>query len=761
MYPTPDNNTNEPVNQENKQEQKPEEMKRGPEKAQTNIKPGKMDEIKKIIREHSLFVMPVALIFLVIITVVGAAYFIERSNKSEISSIRKNVEQEPQPDLFVGFSKLEISPENADDNFALKPEKQDSAGIDSDASFILTSKEKIETKLIKKIISIEPKDIFVLEEVSGQEWKLVPKEPIEPNTMVKVALATTYSDEQDEKQARDFSWVYQVKDSFKVLHSIPRDAGTNVPTNTGLEITFSHDNFINYEKYFEVIPRAEGRFEKHGRTLVFVPLRQLSAGTIYTMTVKRGLPLQNSSETLAQDYSITFETRPDPSVAMDGAYFSINKKFVETSAFTPPVVQVYSRNLPENRIKVNVFKYSGWQDYLASMRERDNLPWWSYAKEGYLEDTAKLSEIANYTLDIEKSENIQYLEFPEGFPLGFYLVEFSYKDLRRQMWMQISNIAVYYNVTKTDALLWVNDVESKSPAKGVGLELLDTKVKAISNSDGVIRFPTPEVLKTSAIDKKESKRYYYKLSKDSDALILPATQTSRNYYWSQSSIEDDYWVYLYTDRPRYQSNDVIKFWGLLKERDNKKIEDNITVAFNKEGYVDYYYRPIVIKEFEIELSGNNTFEGEIKLENIRPDYYTIELRVGDQVINRKYVNIRPYIKPAYNLTLIADRQYAFADETVNLTAKASFFEGTPVPELKLVYETPNGKETFVTDENGEVHLTYSKKYYECTKGYSCWPEYETVSIRPEDSELAEITGYSYLRFYGTRLYLEKNSDYPD
>jgi len=154
---------------------------------------------------------------------------------------------------LVGFSKLLISPAYAQDNFELIPSVADSLGVETNSVYILKSKEPLNTALIKDHLEIIPEFDYKLKEISDTEWQIVPEGLVEPNTIVRVALATSYIDEVGKQQERDYSWAFQIKDNFKVLHSIPRDTGTQVPTNTGIEITFSHDNFKDFEKYFMLV----------------------------------------------------------------------------------------------------------------------------------------------------------------------------------------------------------------------------------------------------------------------------------------------------------------------------------------------------------------------------------------------------------------------------------------------------------------------------------------------------------------------------
>lgn len=720
----------------------------------TSGQPETSEKKKKFFQNFNLNKHKIAIIALIVvfIALAAAAVILFSGN-----GIPKAIFTQKKADLFSGFSKLVISSANANDNFEFIPVKSDSLGVEPVSEYILKSKEPVDTNLIKENLKIEPAVAFEIQAVSDKEWKITPENPVEPNTVIQIALASSYLDEKGEQQERDYSWAYQIKDTFKVVYSIPRDAGQDVPTDTGIEITFSHDNFIDYEKYFEITPAVEGAFEKHGRTLVFVPKDPFKNGSLYTVTVKKGIPLSDSSETLLDDYSVSFETSRNYD---RDKYFYIYRRSMEINSKEAPIVQFSSRNLAQKTIDVDIYKFNDKDDYLKSIDARDKLPWWSYAKEEFKYDTSSLSKVSSFTEKIKKEDYTEYIDFPYALKRGLYLAELNIDGFTDQIWIQVTDLSVYINVTKTNTIIWANDTTKKDLVGNTQIKLLGTDLNFSSGNDGIADFKTPEELLNQAFDLSQSKRYYFEISAGNNTLIMPASQIYRTYWWEAPQEADDYWQYFYTDRPRYQSTDTIKYWGMLKKRDENKIDEKITVTLFKEGYVDYYYQPVKIVEKNISLSDLNAFEGEIKLDNMRPDYYTLEIKVGDKVIKRKYLSIEPYIKPAYQIEFVPDRHVAFAGETINVKARASFFEGTPVPDLKLIYETPDGIQKVVTNDKGEVDLVYKKDYFECGNSYGCWPDYSSLSIKPEDSELAEINADSYLRFYGPKIYLNTSTSYP-
>ncbi len=658
---------------------------------------------------------------------------------------------------FRGFSKLMVSTANAQDNFELVPAKSDSLGVTADSYYILKSKEQFETKTLKKYLAVEPRFDFQLKEISTTEWQLIPDKPLTAGTIIKVSLSTSYYNESGEQKERDYSWAFQVKDNFKVLNSIPRQAATNVPVESGIEIMFSHDNFIDYEKYFSIEPKTEGRFEKHGRTLVFVP-QALNKSQLYTVRIAQGLPLKDSTETLAEDYTFSFETIG--SDHLSNSYFRVYTQFSQISTRDRQSFQIWDNNLSTDQVKIDIYRFKDDVSYLTSLEKRDQLPWWSEAKNNYLADKSQLTFYKSFSEKIRIESYSHYLQLPENLPAGFYLIEFSVDNLKNQAWLQVTDLAAYLNVTKSQSLVWLNDLVTRLPVTGARVELVGTSLSTETNNQGVAVFNTPTEIKELNDDNRLSARYYFKIAAQGKSLIIPATSLSNYWRWWSPDEGDEYWRYIYTDRPKYQPTDVIKFWGLLKARNDSEIGQDVTLTLFKEGYVDYYYNPVVIQQEKINPSQSGTFSGEIEIKDLKPDYYSLELKVGDKVVKRQYLTVETYTKPAYELKLIPDRKAAFAGENINFQVQASFFEGTPVPNLPLVFKMPEGDYKFKTDERGQAQLTYTIKYSPCKEQYGCWPRYAYLSLMPQNSELAEIVADASVRFYGPKVYLKNKVSYP-
>lgn len=689
-------------------------------------------------------------ILAVLVLVIGfAVYF----SKVPLSSIFVRSSE----NLFEGFSKLTANPD-AKNAFQLKATLEDSTGIDPASTYTLSSVEALTTDDLKKLITVSPNVSFSLAQRSGNEWELALDQALTPNTIFKIALNDP---QEDGKESDVYEWAFQVKDTFKVLHYLPRDTATNVPLKTGIEVTFSHENFTDEEAYVSIDPPVPGRFEKHGRTLVYVPTENLAPSQIYRVTVKKGLPLSGSDATLQEDLVFAFETVTPIDEASNNSWLRTYQKLQDVSASEPPLIQLWARNLEQNSVNVDVYPVKDEAEYLQILNRRDQLPWWSHTKDRYLENTSDLRALTSFTAPLQEESGVQFIRFTEPLPHGYFVIDLKNNKARDQVLMQVTDAAAYVNVSKNKTVIWAADLSAKQPSANAQIELIGTERRFIANDQGVAVFETPQELLKASSDQQENKRSYFKVSTGENEVIIPATFLSRNDgYWSGNDAQS-YWKYLYTDRPLYQPTDTVKFWGLLRNRDRERITKPVTITLMKEGYVDYYYRPIVIETKTVDVDAQGTFTGEISLKNMQTDVYVLELRVGDDVIENKYIEIRPYDKPAYQLTLTPETNVAYAGDDITLEAQASFFEGTPVPELPLIFETSNGTQRVVTDADGKVTLHTTEAYKDCSNEYRCWPAYEWAKIRPELSEVAEIESSAQLRFYGPEVDATVDVTYPE
>ncbi|MFI5254352.1 MAG: Ig-like domain-containing protein, partial [Candidatus Limnocylindrales bacterium] len=183
----------------------------------------------------------------------------------------------------------------------LNPTTSDAAGIAADTSFTLASLTSTSAAALAAGLTVEPAVALRVAPAADPAKVVVsPAAPLDPGRRYRFKLLTPDG-------ALAGQWLYQVKAPIHVVTALPGDRSTDVPLASGIELTFDQDGVIDAAAHFAIDPAVPGRFETHGRTLVFVPTT-LAPATLYTVTLSAGIGMTGSDAHLEQDVRIRFET---------------------------------------------------------------------------------------------------------------------------------------------------------------------------------------------------------------------------------------------------------------------------------------------------------------------------------------------------------------------------------------------------------------------------------------------------------------------
>lgn len=626
---------------------------------------------------------------------------------------------------------------------------KDSIGVAPGSAYVISSSEALSAGLVKKALAVSPEFDFETEQVSENEVKIFPKGELAENTVYQFTLTNETEAIQD-----DPSWAFQIKNPFRIINTLPRNEATNVPIDSGIEITFSHENHQDIDNFFTIFPQVAGRFERHKRTTVFVS-KGLQHSTVYTVTIKKGLGLTGSDEKLGEDYVFQFETEPQKD--SKPTYLSFSREFFEFPAKELPALGLYAYELPENlELPFEVFQYQSQEAFLAALKEKGTLPLWARnSREAYLYPTDGLNKAAEFKAPLQKGDFQDYVIFPESLPNGYYLIQTEYDGRKKQSLLQITDVASFLTTSNTKSLVWVNDVSSGQAVAGATVKLIDSNLQQQTDNSGIAYFDTPEELKDA------KKRYYFTITTpDGKSAVVPVIQDyGISYYYNyldrKYTAKEDYWSYLYLDRPVYLPNDKISFWGIVKNRDKPNERSTLTIKLTEsQYYYSYNQEEVSIFEKEVTVNDFGTFHDEIPLQNLKPGSYQVQILVDDTVLTSSWLSVEDYVKPAYQISVEAEKKAVFAGETVNLKGKTAFFEGTAVPNVTLNYTgkynyTGDNEGELTSDQYGEFILPYTPTYINSEN--TRYPISEQFQFTPKLAEEGEIIGSAQLQVFGPRI----------
>ena len=726
----------------------------------------------------------------------------------------------------------------------VKPVSFDSAGVDLDSSFKITSEKELDEAGLKAAVSTRPAQPFSIRGLPGtrKEFLLKFEDPMLPDTVYRIqidakklagvpgvpgvagvsnaagasgtagissplGIVRVAAAQRVEASVPRLSWAFQTKKEFRVVRTLPRNEGTGVPANSGIEITFSHDGVEGLEEYFEITPDVKGWFEYHRRVAVFVP-EKLEYDTIYTVTIKKGLGLKGSAEKLKEDYVFSFQTQSEEEKNANYNYFGFNKIMYNFKSTDMPVLNVYSSDYyTRNEIAVNVYSYADVESLKKDVMKYNEIPPWASRSPGKIvfEKQALKKELSFKTTVKSVKEPIwrEYIVFPTQMSEGYYLVEVQAEN-GKTYWahVQVNDMVVYIIKDKSSSLIWVNDSITGKPLEGVTIRTDGTQ-PGQTGGDGVAVLKDNQVLQGSTGSNKYQNYKYYTLEAPGRAAFLAMASNADRYYygygsWFQESPNTRYWSYLYLDRGVYLPDDVIRFWGLVKPRGqdyggsvggadgagvgknslsggaaeggkgSASAERKVAVELVKYTYNRYSTEKSVLESKELPLSDLGTFSGEIGFSNLNPGGYSMVLRIGEDVIEQMYISINKYTKPAYKIEATSDKDAIMIGEQTVFNVQASFFEGSPVSGLAMNYKAYSyyGSSDYLKQfggkltcgKDGSATLVYAPQPLSTNRSIDWRPFYINVNFENAAAEEQYVIANKSVLFFPRDVMIEARGE---
>jgi hypothetical protein len=671
----------------------------------------------------------------------------------------------PTPTATPGgpWINLQLPPD--DNRFSMVATAEDVAGVREDSQFVFSSADGITRASLERDLQAQPAIDLTFERISDAQVRVIPKQPLEPGNLYRFTLL----EENTDRPLR--TWAFQTREPLRVVQTLPADASTNVPLGSGIEVTFSHDGVSGYQDHFSVDPPVEGRFEQHKRVLVFVP-KELRPETLYTVTVRAGVKLDGSDLTLAADRVFRFETGAASPSPPDGqtAILGFSRRTFEMPTGEAPVLALFTSQAgAQVSASFRVFRFAGAGQFIETLHQFDSVPGWAlYTRQHFSVDTSGMQQVAAFDGQLQPIGRFGdlYIRFPTALPEGFYLVEVRSGDTRAQGWLQMTDIATYTSVSTPRILVWANDLKTQAPLAGASVELPDgTPLGGTTDAEGVAFFAPPK----DFVD-LEASLFGYQTEQPTSDIIVRARDGRmavvplgnvfdgyRYFGYREYPYPGDpsaYWRYAYTDRHLYLPTDTVHFWGIVRPREGNASERDLNVRISGND-ASTNYQSVKVGETAVRTSASGTYIGDLPLFDVSPGYYELVVSDDDQVVSALYFEVRDYVKPAYKIDVTPSRQAVVQGDTVDFDVRASYFEGSPLPNAQLTY-TGLASGDVTTDAHGDARISApvnASTSYE----YSA-----TLNLTPKLAEEGDITGTAIVRTFPAALAFDvTNTDVKD
>lgn len=619
-------------------------------------------------------------------------------------------------------------------NYSIKAERASDKGVKKDSDLIIAASNELELAEFKQKVKVTPSVEFNTVEVKEGEYRIEFAEELDPGQIYQVTV--------ENDGVEELAWAFQVEEDFKITNTLLGKDATNVPVDTGIEITFTTEDYNdNYADYITIYPQTEGKFERKGRTLVFIPEESLEHNKNYTVTIQAGYA-NAAGDSLESTYTFSFVTETKQHDT-NSSYFYFQKSVNEFSPTTLPTFELFSNLSEGDKIPVDIYKFRTQDNFVDQVLAQKILNnYYMYSQSNYAFDLSKLDKVTSVDAELmeipESYFNNVYFSLPEALPAGYYLIRGESQGEITESVIIVSDLSIYSTYTQGDSLVWVNDLVTLDAVVGAEVLIHETTIKTTTNAEGIAVFDT------SGFDQGNSPIIKISTPDGRSTVMLFGRSTNHiveyaNYNDIAPGVINDYWSFINTDRPVYLPGDTIQFWGYLRHRDEGQAPVELKAVIS-EGY--YYNRTYldsstenIYKEITLKVDENGFYNGEFKLDGLGYGYYQISILDGKTLLDSKSFTIETYVKPSYSISLELDKKAVMEGDTIKVSGQALFYSGAPVALMEL--EILGGEEIVkvTTDEQGKyesvIKVENEYDYY--------FPSGQQVTVKPANAEEAEIS----------------------
>lgn len=608
---------------------------------------------------------------------------------------------------------------------SLTAEKSETKGmVAADSSFLVTTAEPVsEDELVENLhlmaVSYGQELDYSIEKLADG-YKIVPQDTLMTDSLYRFVVG--------EAENPYASFVFQTTSELLVKSVYPADRAVGVPTNTGMELVLSEAveaGFIGKaQEYITIEPKTEGDFRLYpdGKTVVFVPKTGFAENTVYTVTVKAGLPGISGNvtkETLVSQFRTGMETSyHEKSIELQLQQKDLTVTTGEAAELSFFCWYGREQKLSFNDAKLSIYAYRSASDCIEAMKTyQSEKAEYLYTEGPYRYPTDGLIKLSETTVKVKEPEEYSWrteLALPV-LEAGCYLVEVelsgsvSGKEFakKEQAMLQVTDLLLYTENSNDAMLYWVNDIRSgvvkDAELQITGFTYADmwnvgkagekngffAPVKLATNEDGV------------AIQN-------LKENEASAAFVLVTAGNKETYACvriNEPSEGNSYYSYLYTDREKYFQNDTIRFFGILAPKTaGAALPETI-----------YMKASNAINPVAVKVDANGYFEGSVTLDDGARWYLNVNFSdVAGNYITSKGISITDEQKPVYVAEASLDRVYYRAGDTVNADIHVNFYDGTPASGLLFdAYFNSSGdgwEGSVTTDENGNAKISWKPEW---------------------------------------------------
>jgi hypothetical protein len=520
----------------------------------------------------------------------------------------------------------------------------------------------------------------------GRSAVLRPSAPLEPGASYRFTLV-------DPAGASLTGWAFQVAGPPRVVGTLPRNETTDVPIDTGIEITFDQDGVVveRGDIAVRLVPEGTpvaGAIEMHGRAAVFVPGKRLLEGRVYEVLVRAGTGATAQAGGLARDVAFAFQVERKTRAGRVQA--ELDRAFLTALPGDRPLLEARQWRTQPNGgedevttpVALRIYRLPGEAAAITALERLLGAPAWAGASARPIVPTAGLSRVFSGRAGFVRDGWDRCLRLPIAPRTGWYLVELRQGSISQAV-LQVTEIAAMAGARADTFIAWVNDAGAGRPVQGARVEVVGGSRLGRTDASGLLVAETPAGLA------RAGSPVLVRMTADAGRRVIVdlaaggGPVTDEWGAWVDPGL-DTWWTALSTDRWLYRPNDTIQAWGYLRARGDDRTPSVVRLRVWR-GTDDLRNgRPVATADVQQATTG--AWVGSIRLRDMPHGYYVLEVLADGRVVEAVEFEVGEVRKPPYQLAVSSSSRAIVEGDPITATVTAHFFDGTPAAGIPVAVQ---------------------------------------------------------------------------
>lgn len=562
--------------------------------------------------------------------------------------------------------------------------------IKRDTSFLIKVKGDLELEDLERHLKVSNKQAYKLVQQSkGSEegvFELSFDQPLPAGKVVSMVF---------DKVDQPFGFAFQTEKSLKVSSIYPAEDAWSVPTNALIEIRFTKSIELSVTDFIDFSPSIEGRFEVSDNLCRFIPSQPLAPNTGYEVSISEGYSQEGEPLEAFKTY---FETQYTGDYN-DGGFTFSGGDLVYMNPTGSMVFTGYNNTYKAGeQVQIQAYKLQEISDFLS--RKHLNIE----------EMTAMLpaEDSVTLTATLDDQSYRSKLVIDDGLPLGYYYFVIDDGISYDGQLVHVTNYNAYALADTDQILVWLQNSAGLSNQCNV---IIDNDTFGTTDASGLLNhsMTVPQDAKIQVVVETEERDDFY---------------ITLNTWGYEASIDQDYWLFFETDRPVYLPTDEAVVSGFIAHKDGDSLSQ-VTVRFR--------HNNVILSEETVPVSPLGNYMTTFAWEDLFNYGMSIEVLIGDQVVQRAYIAISQFEKPTYKISLETEEKVIRMGDTLHIQGLASYFEGTPLSQPTVTIGGSWGMdigggfdETITTKGDDQGYYSYGLVPYFNTTNWR--PSHKSISV---------------------------------